>query len=70
MTFRKQLQWGGLLIIVVSLLLSISNIIVYAWKHNAVIQAVYGVGYTGLILACTIIYIVHARRAGIFGLFA
>ena len=70
MTFRKQLQWGGLLIIVVSLLLSISNIIVYAGKHNAAIQAVYGVGYTGLILACTIIHIVQSRRAGLFGLFA
>lgn len=70
MTFRKQLHWGGLFIIVVTLLWSVTNIIVFAGKHNAMIQAVYALGYTGLILTCTIIHIAQARRAGMFELLA
>jgi hypothetical protein len=70
MTFRKQLQWGGFLIMVVALLVSITNAMIYAGKHNVIIQAVHAVGYTGLIMTCTIIHITQSRRAGLFGLIA
>src|SRR5512145_998421 len=70
MTFRKQLQWGGLLIIVVALLVSITNAIIYTGQHNLIVQALHAIGYTGLILTCTIIHITQARRAGLFGLIA
>jgi hypothetical protein len=68
MSLKGQLRWGGLWTVAVSLLWSITNIIVHAGKHNAAVQAVYFVGYTGLILACTVIHIAQARRAGVFGL--
>jgi hypothetical protein len=67
---QKQLRWGGLLIIFNSLLLNSTNILVYSSYHNAVIQAVYGVGFTGLVLTASIIHIAQARRAGTFGLLA
>ena len=70
MTLQGQLRWGGLWILVVSLLFSVTNIMVYAGRHNAAIQAAYFAGYTGLILTCTIIHIAQARRAGVFGLVA
>ncbi|HSK66927.1 MAG TPA: hypothetical protein VK888_08360 [Anaerolineales bacterium] len=70
MTLQRQLRWGGLWIMVVSLLWSITSIMVYIGRHNTAIQAVYFAGYTGLILTCTIIHITQARRAGMFGLVA
>ena len=70
MTLRKQLRWGGLFIIVAAVLMNGTNIMVYWGKHNAAIQAVYGIGLTGLILACAIIHIAQARRSGVFGLLA
>jgi hypothetical protein len=70
MTLQGQLRWGGLWIMAVALLVSVTRVIVYAGKNNAGIQAVYFVGYTGLILTCTIIHIAQARRAGILGLVA
>jgi hypothetical protein len=68
MTFRKQIQWGGLLIIVVSLLVSITNALFYLGIHSLGLHIVYGIGFTGLILTCAIIHIVQARRAGMFEL--
>lgn len=68
MTFRKQIQWGGLLIIIVALLVSIPNALLYVGIHNFALHIAYGIGFTGLILACTIIHIAQARRAGIFEL--
>jgi hypothetical protein len=70
MTLRQQLHLGGLWIMVVALLISVANVIIYAGKNNAAIQAVYFAGYTGLILTCTIIHVAQARRAGILGLVA
>ena len=70
MTFHKQLRWGGLLMILVSLSMNSMNIIVHLGYHNAAIQAIYGIGFTGLILAASLIHIAQARRAGIFGLLA
>ena len=68
MTFRKQLQWGGLLIIVVSLLVSITNALFYLGIHSVALHTIYGMGFTGLILTCAIIHIAQARRAGLFEL--
>jgi len=68
MTFRKQIQWGGLLIIIVALLVSIPNALLYVGIHNFALHIAYGIGFTGLILACTIIHIAQAGRAGIFEL--
>jgi hypothetical protein len=68
MTFRKQIQWGGLLIIIVALLVSIPNALLYVGIHNFALHIAYGIGFTGLILACTLIHIAQARRAGIFEL--
>lgn len=68
MTFRKQLQWGGLLIIIVTLLVSITNALFYVGIHSVALHIVYGIGFTGLILTCAIIHIVQARRAGMFEL--
>jgi hypothetical protein len=70
MTIRDQLRWGGILVILVAALVSGTNILVYAGYHNAAIQAVYGVGFTGLVLACTAIHVAQARRAGWLGLLA
>lgn len=70
MTLRKQLRWGGLFIIVAAVLMNGTTIMVYLGKHNAVIQAVYGIGFTGLILSSAIIHIAQARRSGVFGLLA
>lgn len=70
MSLRRQLRWGGLWIMVVSLLVSVTNILVYAGKDNAAIQAVHFAGYTGLVLTCTIIHIAQAQRAGLLGLVA
>jgi hypothetical protein len=70
MMFRKQLQWGGLLIMVVALLVSITNGLFYAGIHSVPLHIVYGSGFTGLILTCTIIHIAQARRAGMFELIA
>ncbi|HET9589300.1 MAG TPA: hypothetical protein VFO91_10970 [Anaerolineales bacterium] len=67
---QKQLCWGGLLIIVASLLMNGMNILVYSGYDNVTIQAVYGAGFTGLVLAATIIHIAQSRRAGVFGLLA
>ena len=69
MSLCQQLRWGGLWIIVAALVWSGTNIIIYTGKTNAAIQAVHGVGYTGLILAITFIHITQAWRAGIFELF-
>src|SRR5512147_2561354 len=68
MSFRKQLQWSGWVIIAVSLLVSITNGLFYLGIHSTALHAVYGIGYTGLILTCTIIHIAQARRAGMFEL--
>lgn len=68
MTFRKQLQWGGFLIILVALLVSITNALFYAGIHNVALHVMYAIGFTGLILTCTILHITQARRAGIFEL--
>jgi hypothetical protein len=70
MNLREQLRWGGLWIIITSLLMNGMNIIVYLGYHNAAIQAIYAVGFTGLILSCTIIHTAQARRAGLFGVLA
>lgn len=70
MNLHKQLRWGGWWIVIVSLLMNSMNILVYVGYHNTIVQAVYGVGFTGLILACTIIHVAQARQAGIWGLLA
>ena len=70
MTFQKQLRWGGLLIILASLMMNGMNIVMYLGYRDALIQATYGIGFTGLILSATIIHIAQAHRVGIFGLFA
>lgn len=68
MTFRKQLQWGGLLIITVALLVSITNALFYVGIHSVPLHALYSMGFTGLILTCAIIHVAQARRAGMFEL--
>jgi hypothetical protein len=68
MTFRKQLQWGGVLIMIAALLVSITNGLLYVGIHNIALHITYAIGFTGLILTCTIIHIAQARRAGIFEL--
>lgn len=70
MTIDKQLRWGGLWIILTSLLMNGMNILIFLGMRNATIQAVYGIGFTGLILSCTIIHIAQAKRSGMFGLLA
>jgi hypothetical protein len=70
MNLRQQLRWGGWWIILSSVLMNGMNILMYLGYHNAAIQAVYGIGFTGLILACTIIHVAQARKAGVFGLIA
>jgi hypothetical protein len=68
MNLRQQLRWGGWWVIISAILMNGMNILVYAGYHNAAIQAVYGLGFTGLILACTIIHIAQSKRAGVLGL--
>lgn len=70
MTLQGQLRWGGLWIMVVALFWSVTNISVYAGRHNAAIQAVYFIGHTGMILTCTIIHIAQSQRSGLLGLVA
>ena len=70
MGFRQQLRWGGWWIIISSVLMNGMNILVYLGYQKAVIQAVYAIGFTGLILGCTIIHVAQAHKAGIFGLIA
>ena len=70
MSVREQLRWGGWWIIVSSILMNSMNIVVYLGYQTAAIQAIYGVGFTGLILAATIIHIAQAQRAGISGTLA
>jgi hypothetical protein len=70
MGLRQQLRLGGLWIMVASLFVSVTSIINHAGKPIAVIQSAYFIGYTGLILTCTIIHIAQARRAGLLGLVA
>ncbi|HSK67239.1 MAG TPA: hypothetical protein VK888_09935 [Anaerolineales bacterium] len=70
MSIRQQVRAFGVLIIVFSLLMNGMNIVVYQGYHNALIQAVYGVGFSGLILVCTIVHLMQARKSGLFGLFA
>jgi hypothetical protein len=68
MNLRQQLRWGGWWVIISVILMNAMNILVYAGYHNAAIQAVYGLGFTGLILACTIIHIAQSKQAGVWGL--
>ena len=70
MSLHTQVRWGGWWIILSSLLMNGTNILVYLGYHNAAIQAIYGAGFTGLILACTIIHIAQARKSGFLGLIA
>lgn len=70
MTLRNQLRWGGLFTIIAAGLMNGMNIVVVSGYHNTAIQAVYGVGFTGLVLACTVIHVAQARQAGLFGLLA
>ena len=70
MNLRQQLRWGGCWIILSSVLMNGMNILVYLGYHNAAIQAGYGIGFTGLILSCTIIHVAQARKAGVFSLIA
>jgi hypothetical protein len=70
MNLRKQLRWGGLWIIITAILMNSMNVVVYLGYHNAAVQALYAVGFTGLILCCTIIHTVQAPRAGLFGVLA
>lgn len=70
MNLREQLRWGGWWIIVSSILMNSMNIVVYLGYHTAAIQAIYGVGFTGLVLAATTIHIAQARRAGRLGVLA
>jgi len=70
MALRKQLQWGGLWIIAASLLLSSMNLVMYMGYQGTAIQVGYGIGFTGMILACTIIHVAQSQRSGIFGLLA
>jgi hypothetical protein len=67
MTLPRQLRWGGWWIMITAILLNGANILVYAGYHNAAVQAVYAIGFTGLIPACTIIHLAQARRAGTVG---
>ena len=67
MNLREQLRWGGMWIIVSSILMNGMNLVVYSGYHNATIQAIYGVGFTGLILSATVIHVAQGRRAGAFG---
>lgn len=68
MTFRRQLQWGGLAIILAALLVSITNGLLYVGIHTIALHVMYAIGFTGLILACTILHITQARRASLFEL--
>lgn len=68
MTFRRQLQWSGLLIITMALLVSITNGLLYVGIHNIALHVAYAIGFTGLILTCTILHITQAQRAGLFEL--
>ena len=70
MKIQNQLRWGGLWIILASVMMNGMNILVSLNVHNVLIQAIYGIGFTGLALAATCIHIVHARRAGSLGLVA
>ena len=70
MNIRGQLRRGGMWIMIASVLMNCMNILVYLGYHNAVIQGVYAIGFTGLILACTFIHLAQAPRAGLFGLIA
>ena len=67
MTIRKQLRWAGLLIILISLLVNGAGILIYSGGKTAILQAVYGLGFTGLVLACSMIHIAQARRSGWLG---
>lgn len=70
MTLRIQLRWGGLWIIVASSSLGAANMLMYLGYQNFIIQAVYGIGLTGMILTCTIIHVAQARQSGLLGLLA
>lgn len=70
MSLRRQLQWGGLWIIAASALLGGANLVIHLGYQNLILQTVYGIGFTMMILACTIIHMTQARRSGIFGLVA
>lgn len=70
MTLKNQLRWGGWWIIAAAVLVGGMNMLVYSNRHNAAIQAAYGVGFTGLILTSTMIHVAQARRSGMFGLLA
>ena len=64
MTIRHQLRWGGLFICVAAILKSGMNIVVHAGYHTALIQAVNGLCFTGLVLAGVVLYVAQARRTG------
>ena len=68
MSLRQQLRWGGWWIIITAILMNGMNILVYLGYHNATIQAVFAIGFTGLVLACTIIHIAQSKQAGLLGL--
>jgi len=70
MNSRGQLRWGGIWIMITSVLMNGMNIVVYLGYHNAAIQGVYAIGFTGLILACTFIHLAQASQSGLFGLFS
>ncbi|HMB24642.1 MAG TPA: hypothetical protein VKP08_17480 [Anaerolineales bacterium] len=66
MTFRRQLQWGGLAIILAALLVSVTNGLLYVGIHTIALHVMYAIGFAGLILTCTLIHITQARRASLF----
>lgn len=70
MNLREQLRRGGSWIIVSSLLMTGTNIALYLGYHTVPIQAMYGIGFTGLVLTATIIHLAQAGRAGISGTLA
>lgn len=66
----QQIRIFGLLIVLFALLANGASILVSQGWHNAMIQGVYAVGLSGLLLVCTVIHWLQARRSGLFGLFA
>lgn len=64
---RKQLRWSGLLVILISLLVNGATILIDTGFQNTAVQAVYGLGFTGLVLVCSLMHVAQSRRSGWLG---
>ena len=70
MAASQNLRWGGWVIILSALLTNSSKILAALGFQNTANQAIYGLGFTGLVLSITIIHITQAPKAGGLGLVA